>query len=486
MISSSTLARRDSALFFAKENHDKIFEAFSQEEDSTSRKYGGTGLGLAISAKLVSLMDSKLELESDVGQGSEFSFTVKTELPEEVDENFTLIPNIGNINVALLCPADKIGYANVLQEYLKSFGMHNLTHPESLETVTPFTHPLLILNSNMYSVNQIQSLLDKGHALIIIKASLSQNFSNIFKGKVSVIDPPFTPSSVHDALLELFLERKEDNSKIETGADFNRDANILIAEDNDANQYLMGVIMKKLGLNYTFANDGLEVIEIFKDGSYDLILMDENMPNMNGTEAAKNILEIEAEENLTHTPIISLTANAIKGDRDRFLEAGMDEYLSKPIVVDNLVLMLKRFLPEADNSSIDSNDTILQKDEVNETESSDVDESREVITIESLASKKGYDAEDIEVILDMFLNSIDIKIEELHEATKNSDYQLLFNTAHTIKGSSGNIGLDDIFNVSESIEINARENNEYEYEDAIHKLEELIEEVKMIKNKDKQ
>ena len=104
--------------------------------------------------------------------------------------------------------------------------------------------------------------------------------------------------------------------------------------------------MKKLGLNFSFAHDGVEAINMFKNNKYDLILMDENMPNMNGIESTRNILQIEKEEDLIHTPIIALTANAIKGDRERFLEVGMDEYLSKPFVLNDLVKILTQFLPK--------------------------------------------------------------------------------------------------------------------------------------------
>jgi len=126
-----------------------------------------------------------------------------------------------------------------------------------------------------------------------------------------------------------------------------KDKKILLVEDNKANQMFMKVLLKKLQLDYDVANDGLEAIEKFKDNKYDAILMDENMPNMNGIEATKRILEIEKEHNLVHTPIIALTANAIKGDRERFLEAGMDEYLTKPVNKKKLAEVLSKFLGDS-------------------------------------------------------------------------------------------------------------------------------------------
>jgi len=119
---------------------------------------------------------------------------------------------------------------------------------------------------------------------------------------------------------------------------------ILLVEDNLANQMFMKVILKKMNFNFEIANDGVEAVERYKQNRYDIILMDENMPNKNGIEATKDILNYERENNLTHTPIIALTANALKGDRERFLEAGMDEYITKPADKKKLAEVLKKFL----------------------------------------------------------------------------------------------------------------------------------------------
>jgi PAS domain S-box-containing protein len=119
---------------------------------------------------------------------------------------------------------------------------------------------------------------------------------------------------------------------------------VLVVEDNKANQMFMKILLKKMGLDFDIANDGVEAVEKYKQNRYDAILMDENMPNMNGIEATKKIREYEKENNLPHTPIIALTANAIKGDREKFLQAGMDEYLTKPINKKDLIKILSKFL----------------------------------------------------------------------------------------------------------------------------------------------
>ncbi len=119
---------------------------------------------------------------------------------------------------------------------------------------------------------------------------------------------------------------------------------ILLVDDMESNQMFIGIILGNAGMTHEVANNGLEAIEKFKSGKYDLILMDENMPRLGGVGATKEILQIERERNLAHTPIISLTANALKGDRERFLNAGMDDYLSKPIAPDTLLRVLGNYL----------------------------------------------------------------------------------------------------------------------------------------------
>jgi CheY-like chemotaxis protein len=125
----------------------------------------------------------------------------------------------------------------------------------------------------------------------------------------------------------------------------------LIVEDNLANQKFMQILFKKLNLGYEIANDGVEAFQMYQNHQYGLILMDENMPNLNGIETTKKILEYEQKYNLPHTPIITVTANALSGDEMRFLNVGMDGYISKPIKKDKLIKILKKFL-EGDNNEI--------------------------------------------------------------------------------------------------------------------------------------
>ncbi len=209
----------DEGIGISNDKQRSIFRPFSQEDSSTTRKYGGTGLGLAICLKLVKMLDGKLLLESEKGKGSKFSFSIPVEIGKEIKKETKI---------------------------LKS--------------------------------------------------------TTTLKGK------------------------------------------ILLVEDNETNQMFMKILLKKFGLSFEIASDGIEAVEMFKLKKYDLILMDENMPNMGGMEATKLILKFEEENKLKHTPIVALTANALSGDRSKFLEAGMDEYLSKPVNKEKLNKILMELL----------------------------------------------------------------------------------------------------------------------------------------------
>ena len=216
---------KDSGIGIDPANHKKIFEMFSQAEDTTTKKFGGTGLGLTISAKLVELLGGVIGVQSKIDKGARFYFT----LP------------------------------------IKDFKKDEI----------------------------IESTEDK-------------------------------------------IVEKELDDKLK--------GYILLVEDNKTNQALMSIILKKEGLEFDIAQDGIEAIDAFSSKKYDLILMDENMPQMNGSEACQIIREDEKSNNLQRTPIVALTANALKSDEERFKEIGMDEYLSKPVDREKLKEILKKYL----------------------------------------------------------------------------------------------------------------------------------------------
>ncbi len=215
----------DTGIGIAPENLDKIFHAFSQEDVSTTRKFGGTGLGLTISSKIVKMMKGQLKVESKLGEGSHFNFSIPVEICSE----------------------------SVLDD-----------------------------SSDISDETDLDEISLSGHLLVV--------------------------------------------------------------EDNKTNQMLMGIILDGLNLSYDIANDGVEAFEEFKENAYDIVLMDENMPNMNGVEATQHIRKFEELKSKDAVPIIAVTANTLAQDRQRFLDAGMTDYIAKPYTEKDIIDMLRKYL----------------------------------------------------------------------------------------------------------------------------------------------
>ena len=150
--------------------------------------------------------------------------------------------------------------------------------------------------------------------------------------------------SIFQLSLPIRFGRAVDRNPVTASDDLSIHGHLLLVDDTETNRMFIGIVLENAGITYETANNGIEAVEKFQTGKYDLILMDENMPKLNGTGATKAILKIEKEQNLEHIPIISLTANALKGDKERFLEAGMDDYLSKPVNPISLISTLRKYL----------------------------------------------------------------------------------------------------------------------------------------------
>jgi signal transduction histidine kinase/CheY-like chemotaxis protein len=357
---------KDTGIGITKEQQEKIFEAFSQADISTTREYGGTGLGLTITRDLIRHMGGELELESEVGKGSEFYFTLtfpKKGMDERYQSRFT------DLKVAYFKPSG-------IPE--RSFDRGLIHH---LETACPRVEVIDTLDHEMeeydilfcdYSLQVVREHIDEILKLpleIVLMGYLSykDELDTYIDEKVSVLYRPVTYPKILRVLEE--LNKQEDD---ECEADKSGDKKefeglrILVAEDNKINQKLIRALLESLGIDVTIAPEGQQALEMRKRESFDLILMDIQMPVMGGVDATKAILEYEKETGTPHVPIIALTANALQGDRERYMQAGMDEYISKPIDVERLKEFLRRF---------------GQKDLIAEESKEDVTEKTEDLTI---------------------------------------------------------------------------------------------------------
>jgi signal transduction histidine kinase/CheY-like chemotaxis protein len=335
-------AVRDTGIGISEEQKAKIFEAFAQADAGTSRKYGGTGLGLAISSRLVEMMGGKLDIESEVGKGSTFFFTLT--LPKGPDQERE-IPDFHGVSAAAVLPdavKERITMRNV-QRYAEFLGMdfRMLSYSEFFG-LSEEELPDVLFVEHQYARrgNELNKFLDVDTHVVLITTGVLKKAAESVRDRVSKI--VYKPVNYHKTIraVESALERKEHpkpgaQAKEEEEGRFEQ-LKILVAEDNPINQKLIRTTLEQFGADVTLASNGKEAFELRKQNDYDMIFMDIQMPVMNGIEATREILHYEQVNHLPHIPIIALTANALSGDRERYLEAGMDNYIPKPINIPEL------------------------------------------------------------------------------------------------------------------------------------------------------
>ncbi len=341
----------DNGVGMTKEQQLNVFSAFTQADVSITRKYGGTGLGLTISTKFLDLMGSELKLESEKEKGTRFFFNI---VFEEVLESTELALSY-NFKDLKIC---KYNYELPVQQdlYLTEYLEHYNVSSNSFKTLADLKrwNEDTTVNSIWIDVdNSDEELLNNIYKLnsnkVILLASFSNRtrFEELGVNVAKILYKPITPTKVMQGLnatansnKEIALESLNDiafeNIKFQ--------GHILVAEDNFINQKLIKQVLLKYGVTVELANNGLEAFEKRKSNHYDLIFMDIQMPVMDGVEATHEIINYEVEEKLDHVPIVALTANALNGDRERFLEQGLDEYIPKPIETNELLYILKKFL----------------------------------------------------------------------------------------------------------------------------------------------
>ena len=346
---------QDSGIGVTGEQKSKIFEAFSQADISITRKYGGTGLGLTISSNFIELMGGKLDLESQIGDGTTFFFTLEFEnlkTPGEGSQN-----SLNNLNALIFSDLIKMKKQDKnIREYLDYLGVgystfKNINKVKLLEE--DMHYDVIFVDYDYISDNELLKLTKLSQKVIVLtKSNLIKKVDSLGFDIFKTLYEPLHYSKLKQTLENyLILSSSGELAKKTSGKKFDMGkskfaANVLVAEDNIINQKLIKRTLEDLGLSVTLANNGLDAFQKRKDGNFDIIFMDVQMPFLDGVEAAAEILEWEEDYKAPHVPIIALTANALKGDRERFVSAGLDDYTTKPLVRAEIISVLNRFLAE--------------------------------------------------------------------------------------------------------------------------------------------
>jgi signal transduction histidine kinase/DNA-binding response OmpR family regulator len=344
---------RDNGIGMTKDQQSRIFDAFSQADVSVTRKYGGTGLGLTISSQFVELMGGKLELESAKDYGTSFFFSLPLEEVASTEINyekaFTDL-TFGKYEQEIPTKLD-----SYLEKYFEYFGP-TVKHFESIAELKELDYNdscknywIDIDKARQNMLDAIQNM-DKSKLIVIANVTSRNKIEELGIEQSNVIFKPVTLSKLKAVLTKSANVTPQLIEEAVAIQQTKFDANVLVTEDNIINQKLIKRILEEHGITVDIANNGLESFEKRRSGNYDLLFMDIQMPVMDGIEATHEILDYEEDEGLAHIPIVALTANALKGDRERFLSEGMDEYITKPIETTELLYVLNKFLSDKASS----------------------------------------------------------------------------------------------------------------------------------------
>jgi signal transduction histidine kinase/CheY-like chemotaxis protein len=337
---------KDSGIGITAKEKSKIFEAFSQADISTSRKYGGTGLGLTIASQFIEKMGGELDIESSIGEGSLFFFSIKLKKPKELKRRTKL--DLIQFTVGYIPPNNSSRVDENLKRYVEYQGAEFTlyTQEEILNLSNNRLPNLLFIDYACFDMeDEINPLLALPLKIVLIVADdRKRELNNIRDGIDRFLYKPVNFSRTIKSLTILKSSEKDEKNKMEDNFRHFDGIKALVAEDNSINQKLIKAVLNRFGIEVIIVDNGEKALKFRKESSCDIIFMDVQMPIMGGIEATENILDFEIEHNKKHIPIIALTANALQGDREKYISYGMDDYLSKPMSIEKLKNILLKFV----------------------------------------------------------------------------------------------------------------------------------------------
>jgi len=440
----------DTGIGIPQDKQALIFQPFEQADGSTTRKYGGTGLGLAVSAKLVEMMGGKIWVESEPGRGSTFHFTARLGLQKTVPAEPARVRQADLKGRTVLIADDNATTREILREVLTGWGLTTTlvgTCERALETLEtkhaegdPFSLALLDVDmprmGGFELADQIMKrpqLASPTHVFMLTTVGQRGDAARCRQLGVSAyLRKPIRQGELLQAIETAFGQPREAvKGKLITRHSLHerlKGLRILLAEDNAVNQILAVRLLEKGGHSVAIANNGREAVAFLETQAFDIVLMDVQMPELDGLEATARIRERERTTG-GHVPIIAMTANALKGDREKCLESGMDDYLTKPIRTAALFDALHRW-------SLDA----LGAPRSTAVEFKIVPPAAPAFSAQEALERAGGDREMLREIAQLLLEDAPPKVEELRKARAAGDLPAVKRLAHGLKGAVSNLG----------------------------------------------
>ena len=479
---------QDTGIGIRPENINLVFDAFSQEDGSNSRKAGGTGLGLSISKQLVELMGGEIGLTSTPGEGATFWFTVqlKIDAVETVSIRPEPLPGLRALVVD-----DNATNRQILRLQLESWRMDVNEATSGAQALTelqrtgdganPFDFVLLDLYMPEMDGLDLARAINSTPALRDVRLVLLSSVTGVISSREiqqagigAHLSKPVKQADLYDCLTKMLTDTRTmaagASAAAQTGIyrqPANLEARILLVEDNLVNQEVARAMLDALGLCVTVANNGHEALAVFEREACDVVLMDCQMPDMDGYEATRAIRRVEAERDAPRTPVIALTANALQGARERCLAAGMDDYLSKPFSLAGLQDKLSAHLAHlaqlpaaaAPTETTHMSSGSISDDRARTRFDSDnsILDANALDSIRQLQQPGGPDL--LGKVVTQYLETSQELLEKLRSAIDITDANSLAEAAHSLKSSSANVGAKVLAELSRQLEAMGRQDD---------------------------